>query len=138
MKLKNENSEYTISSTNAEASYDDCGNASIMLGGYKNSSPEKYVQIKITFRIVAEFKCITLNFYEHNYMAYEIISDNNVDVNEESSGFYLVLNSKILQEMGKSYDPLNRLKLKHYIVTGGDGYFEIIASGYLIELISDC
>ena len=37
-------------------------------------------------------------------------------------------NSQYLQERKKLYDPRNRVNLKHYIITGYDGYVELVAS----------
>jgi hypothetical protein len=44
-----------------------------------------------------------------------------------------VVNSTYLQENVKKYDPKNRLGLRHYMITGYDGYVELIASTYSVN-----
>jgi hypothetical protein len=158
MKLVNEDTEFTISTTGAVAEYSDDGKLIIRLCAEKKSSEEQEIfSIEIHFERVAELICKTVNFYEVNYKEFEIVTSDGVSSDTgELSGFYRVLDSERLAasikiydpefyrylnsqslEFGKvAYAPKNRLNLKHYLVVGGDGYFEIIASSYEIKVLS--
>ncbi|KAF2079913.1 hypothetical protein [Flavobacterium sharifuzzamanii] len=134
--LKSLNNNFKISTIELELVYTESRGVKIMVEVVKDSL-EEYSRIEIEFFIVAEVKCVTLNFYESNYnnylMNYEF--DKNLEESEKSfdSGFYEVIDSAYLKENIKKYDPKMRFNLKHYIVTGNDSYAEIIASNYIIN-----
>ena len=125
--------DYKISTTDLELVYTESGGVKVGVGAkpLKNVDSKKYANIEISFSIVAEVKCTTLNFYEFNYNGFSF-SEESGDENKYS-GFYEVVNSNYLQEKVRIYDPRDRNNLKHYIITGYDGYVELIASTYEIK-----
>ena len=72
-------------------------------------------------------------FKTSKYNEFEIVTPNGNSSDEEISGFYRVLDSQLLKSSNKMYDPKDSLNLKHYLVTGGDGYFEVLASSYSVR-----
>ncbi|MFJ8100495.1 hypothetical protein [Lysinibacillus sp. NPDC096212] len=144
LTLKSLNFIFKISTTDLELVYTESGGVRIEVGAIplKSIDKEKCVNIEIIFSIVAEVKCVTLNFDESNYNGFCISKEssigNHLENDEEilhqpDSGFYEVIDSKHLQENIKKYDPRNRLNLKHYIVKGYDSYIELIASTYSVN-----
>jgi hypothetical protein len=136
LSLKSLNANFKISTTDLELVYTESRGVKIAVDVIKNEE-EGYSQIEINFLVVAEVKCITLNFYESNYNNYSINYefDENLEENEKysNSGFYEVIDSDYLKENIKKYDPKERFHLKHYVITGYDSYVEIIASNYSIN-----
>ncbi|MBF6653982.1 hypothetical protein C3B47_14075 [Flavobacterium columnare] len=105
----------------------------------KNFFQNLYTEYTIQFKDVAEVKCISLNFFEHNYDNHTIfkIDETKSDIDfwkefgySPDSGFYQIDNSEYLKERKNIYDPKNRLNLKHYLVIGNDSYIEVLASSY--------
>jgi len=144
LTLKPLNFIFKISTTDLELVYTETGGVRIEVGAIplKSIDNEKCVNIEIIFSIVAEVKCVTLNFDDSNYNDFCISEEssigNHLENDEErlhhpDSGFYEVVDSKYLQENIKKYDPRNRLNLKHYIVKGYDSYIELIASTYSVN-----
>ncbi|GED15519.1 hypothetical protein [Aneurinibacillus migulanus] len=144
LTLKPLNFIFKISTTDLELVYIESGGVRIEVGAIplKSIEKEKCVNIEIIFSIVAEVKCVTLNFDESDYNGFciseELSIGNRLENDEErlyhpDSGFYEVIDSKHLQENIKRYDPRNRLNLKHYIVKGYDSYIELIASTYSVN-----
>lgn len=144
LTLKPLNFIFKISTTDLELVYTESGGVRIEVGAIplKSIDNKKCVNIEIIFSIVAEVKCVTLNFDESNYNNFciyeELTIGNHLDNDKErlhhpDSGFYEVIDSKHLQENIKKYDPRNRLNLKHYIVKGYDSYIELIASTYSVN-----
>ena len=138
MKLVNENTGFRISTTGADAKYTDDGEAAIRLCASKINDGDDVYLIEIQFKLVAEFVCKTVNFYELNYEGYQIVAEDESESrgDEILSGFYRVIDSSKLNSSINIYDPQNRFNLKHYLVAGGDGYFEVIASDYSLRVIS--
>jgi hypothetical protein len=108
----------------------------------KDMRSQNYVRIEIIFSIVAEVKCINLDFYEYNYNDFYIHDEKNIEAYFENSGekilhpylgFYEVVDSIYLQENIQKYDFSNKFNLKHYIITGNDGYVELVASRYTVN-----
>ncbi|KAF2327888.1 hypothetical protein [Flavobacterium ginsenosidimutans] len=128
--LKTLNSNFKISTIDLELFYTESKGAKIAIEVIKNGN-EEYSRVEIDFFIVAEVKCVTLNFFESNYSNYLIkyFGDNEKPFD---SGFYEVMDSAYLKENIEKYDPKMRFDLKHYIVTGNDSYVEIIASKYSV------
>ncbi|EHR8836952.1 hypothetical protein ABJ851_002086 [Shigella flexneri] len=117
-----------ISTTYLSLKYTESDGVSIIVDAMELTPHSKdYFQVELIFNIVAELKCVTLNFYEANY---KNISINNIDDVSLDSGIYEVTNSVLLKEKEKLYDPKNRFILKHYIITGYDSYIEILAAGF--------
>ncbi len=135
MKLLNEDTDFRISTTGAVAEYSDDGELTIGLCAQtKGCISDEIFSIEINFKYVAEFICRTINFYEANYEEFEIVDCNGCkSERKEISGFYRVLDSQLLKSCNKKYDPKDRFNLKHFLVTGGDGYFEILASSYSVR-----
>ena len=138
MKLENENTGFRISTTGAEAKYTDDGEAAIRLYATKINDGDDAYLIEIQFKLVAEFVCKTVNFYESNYKGYQIIAEDDSESCDDEilSGFYRVIGSPKLDSSINIYDPKNRFNLKHYLVAGGDAYFEVLASDYSVRIIS--
>ena len=137
MKLINEDVEFRISTSGAEAKYTDDGELFLRLcAKMKSSEKQEAFLIEIHFQCVAELICRAINFYESNHNQYEVVMlDEDKSDTEKFSGFYRVLDSHTLEASNRIYDPQASLKLKHYLVTGGDGYFEVIASSYFVAKI---
>lgn len=137
--------KYAISTVYLELVYRDSSNAKVKVEAIPLASidKQKFVTIEIDFRTVAEAKCITLNFYESNYeniyISKDVVAESSIREFEKNnhleSGFYEVLDSEYLQKNIKKYDPKGSLNLKHYIVTGYDGYVELLASKYSVNEI---
>ncbi|WP_196892251.1 hypothetical protein [Aureivirga marina] len=136
---------FEISTTDLLVKYTERNKTEILLDvlSFKNYlKNDSYNTIKIEFEIVAEINCISLNFFEkYDENEFEIFKINEGLTDLEfwkennyhpDSGFYQVDNSKKLEKNNKIYDPLNRLKLKHFLIVGADSYIEIIASKYNI------
>ena len=116
---------YKISTTDLQLIYTESGGVKIEVDAISLENPAHlgkplYRNIEIAFSLVAEAKCVAMNFYESNY--------GNIDRKLELTGFYEIANSQYLQENEKIYDPHNRLGLRHFIIAGYDGYVELIAS----------
>ncbi|EPY14489.1 hypothetical protein [Paenibacillus alvei] len=128
--------EFKISTTDLKVVYTESDGVKVEVGAIPLKNPqnidwEKCVNIEICFPLVAEAKCVTVPFYENHYNGYHI------DVPDQEKfhhlGFYEVVNSTYLQENVKKYDPKNRLGLRHYMITGYDGYVELIASTFSVN-----
>ncbi len=136
--LKPVNFNFKISTTDLELVYTESGGVKIEVGAIPlRSIDNTCVSIEIIFSIVAEVKCVTLNFDESNYNGFciseEVSIEDHLEKDEErfrhpDSGFYEVVDSEYLQKNIMKYDPRNRLNLKHYIVKGYDSYIELVAS----------
>lgn len=141
MQLVPEKTEFKISTTDLEAIYTESGGVTLRIDvqdieSFKNNT---YREIEIHFLIVAELRCISMNFFDVNHENY-LIEEQNIAINrikywEENGyypdpGIYEIINSDVLSNKGSLYDPLNRFKLKHYLINGNDSYIEIIASKY--------
>ena len=116
---------YKISTTDLQLIYTESGGAKIEVGAILIEHPEHkekilYRNIELVFPIVAQVKCVTMNFYEYNYS----LIDKKL---KPLTGFYEVENSQCLSEKCE-FDPHKRFDLRHYIVAGNDGYIELIAS----------
>jgi hypothetical protein len=116
---------YKISTTDLQMIYTESGGVKIEvdairipLENIEHTDEKRYKNIEFVFPLVAEAKCVTLNFYENH--------ESNIEGN--FTGFYLVENSQNLQQSVDLYDPHKRLNLQHYIIAGYDAYVEIIAS----------
>ncbi|MCG7376112.1 hypothetical protein MH215_03850 [Paenibacillus sp. ACRSA] len=130
LSLEPERLDYRISTTEMEVRYTEQNgvNINVDVTPLEESGEMKYHQMQLNFSNVAELRCITLNFYEANYDAYELIGTN------PDTGVYQVYTSEwLVQERGK-YDPRNRLQLRHYIVVGYDSYVELLASTYTVDI----
>lgn len=125
---------YRISTVGLELTYTDSADAKIKVEALPimGESTENYTSIEIHFSTVAEAKCITVNFYEMNYKGFAILEES--ETANGLTGFYEVMDSVYLQENIAKYDPKKRLGLKHYIVTGYDGYVELLASEYAVNI----
>jgi len=106
---------------------------------YEDIERNNYRKREICFNTVAKIRCINLNFFEYNYNNFNIENVdrdiNYLDFWKENSYhpdslFYQVINSEILSEKKKQFDPNNKLDLKHYLIVGYVGYVEIVASKY--------
>ncbi len=139
MQLVPEKVEFRISTTDLEAVYTESSGVKLRLDAQRidDVKSEEYREIEITFLVVAELRCITLNFFDSHYDSFEIKGDiDNEMVFWENNGyhpnpqFYQVVNSDILENKRKLFDPNDRLDLKHYLIIGNDSYLEVIASSY--------
>ncbi|MEN7550090.1 hypothetical protein AAG747_19370 [Rapidithrix thailandica] len=138
--------DFKISTTDLFVEYKERNSAKIKLESFlleDFKQKEKRTTIQIEFKLVAELKCISLNFQESNYENFEILDINEENVSEyefwvingyhPSSGFYQIDDSHWLKESKERYDPRNRLNLKHYLIEGYDSYVELLASNYVIN-----
>ncbi len=150
LTLKPSRFKFMISTVYLELFYNDSSsdscNTKIKVEAVPLSSVDKqnYVTIEIGFSFVAEAKCVTLNFYESHYNDFSILEETLSENSSESeykkshhpdSGFYEVVDSEYLQQNIKRYDPKGFLNLRHFIVTGYDGYVELLASTYCVNEI---
>jgi len=122
---------YKISTTDLQLIYTESGGVKIEVNAISLENPEYkrkilYRNVELLFPIVAEAKCVTMNFYEYNYS----LMDRKL---KPLTGFYEVANSQYLLEK-EEFDTHKRFDLRHYIVAGNDGYVELIASSqYLVN-----
>lgn len=101
--------------------------------------------IRIKFKLFAEFKCINLNFAEHNYNEYLIKTPSGEFVNDTYDWhnikqsdywiknrlcydpfFYTVENTQWFQEK-EPYLNLQERGFEHFILVGYDSYIELLA-----------
>lgn len=124
---------FRISTTYLQLNYLEPGTVKITLDCIESNKNDNnsYFKVEMNFYTVAEVKCITMNFYESNHNEFHIIPNKNI----MESGFYEVINSDSLKEKKHTYDPINRLGLKHCIITGNDSYIELLASNYTIDRV---
>ncbi|MBC3468128.1 hypothetical protein [Pseudomonas sp. RW10S2] len=143
IKLLPQKVDFLINTTQLNASYDEIGVASIQVEAQRLEHIEKntYTMATFVFERVAELRCITLNFFEHQYQNYQILGSQDDEVKtwretgfHPDPKFYEVVESALLAEKNSLYDPANFLSLKHYIVAGYDSYVEIIAGSYQYAL----
>lgn len=101
-----------------------------------------FSELNLIFKIVAEVKCTTMNFFETHYKDISLIdptgNQDKITFWKEkgyhpNSGFYQVSNSEYLETKRNLYDPNNKLDLKHFLIVGYDSYVEIIASQFKIS-----
>ncbi|MGY5954954.1 Aminopeptidase N [Kosakonia sp. BK9b] len=139
MLLTPEAVSFRISTTDLQAVYTESGGVNVRLDvqTLADYHHDTYREIELHFRPVAELRCTTLNFFEahHNDFLIQPDVENVIACWQEKhlhpqSGFYQVMDSPLLQQKGRLYDPLQRLNLKHYLLVGYDSYIEIIATGY--------
>ncbi len=134
MKLINETKIFNISTTGLDAKYNDSGEASLRLCvNFTNKISQSLIELR--FLNVAELRCKTINFYEAYHTKYEIVPEPKGG-SKHISGFYRICDSVYLEEVKGLYDPRNDLGLNHYLVTGGDGFCEVIASDYSVIPLS--
>ncbi|WP_447876531.1 hypothetical protein [Serratia fonticola] len=135
---------FRISTTDLEIVYTESSGVKLRLDAQRidDVKSEVYRGIEITFLVVAELRCITLNFFDNHYDSFEIKGgiDNEMAFWEENGyhpnpQFYQVVNSDILESKRKLFDPNDRLDLKHYLIIGYDSYVEIIASAYEVRYL---
>lgn len=144
MLLVSEEVDFRISTTDLEAVYTESNGVKIRvdvqkIDDFKNGV---YREVELNFLIVAELRCITLNFFDSNFGGFELQNEVGDEIDFWECGgidpnprFYQVKNSDILNAKANIYDPKGRFNLKHYLVVGYDSYVEIIASKYVIEYI---
>lgn len=141
IKLTPEKVDFRISTTDLEVIYTESGGVVLRIDvqTFDDMNHDKYREVTIGFKTVAELKCITLNFFESKFNEFEIESGSNnrniedfwkVNGYSLNPNFYQVINSEALEKKNKIYDPKGRLDLKHYLIIGCDSYLEIIASQY--------
>ena len=116
---------YRISTTDLQLTYSESGGVKIEVSAISLEKPEHngkrlYRNIELTYPIVGEAKCVTMNFYEYYYS----LIDRKL---QPLTGFYEVEDSQYLLEKDE-FDPRKRLDLRHYVIAGNDGYVELIAS----------
>ncbi|WP_312271702.1 MULTISPECIES: hypothetical protein [Pseudomonas] len=144
MELIPEKVSFKISTTGVELSLSELDGLSISLG-VKVIEQNKVLlrSAKIHFSLIAEMKCISSNFYEFKYGEFTILEDLGADDIEKywathkihpDPGFYMISKSEKLHKLNAIYDPLKRLNLKHFLVTGNDSYYEIISPEYNYEI----
>ncbi|CAI1920500.1 Uncharacterised protein [Serratia fonticola] len=135
---------FRISTTDLEVVYTESSGVKLRLDAQRinDVKSEVYRGIEITFLVVAELRCITLNFFDNHYDSFEIKGgiDNEMAFWEENGyhpnpQFYQVVNSDILENKNNIFDPNDRLDLKHYLITGYDSYVEVIASAYEVKCL---
>ncbi|HEK1092659.1 hypothetical protein ACTXA3_17030 [Proteus mirabilis] len=141
LQLVPEKLMFKISTTDLKVIYTESGGVKLKIDiqyidDFKN---DIYREIEIHFLMVAELRCVSMNFFDVNSDNYSIVNQNiitnTINFWEENgyhpdSGVYQIMNSGILKHKKALYDPLNRFHLKHYLITGNDSYIEIISSKY--------
>lgn len=141
--LISEQVNFRISTTDIKVIYTERSGVKIIFDVLRleDFEKKKYSSVELLFEIVAELKCVSLNFFELNCNQYEIfrLDERLNDFDfwktsgyNPSSGFYQVDNSDWLKRTKSTYDPQGNLNLKHFIIEGYDSYIEILASKYSI------
>ena len=140
LQLRSIDEGFTISTTDVVVKYSERSGAMIEADVKRNRSEaiaDEYFSLILTFDLVAEMKCVSVNFSEFQYGNYEIIEDS-ISLEQEhqknDSGFYIVTDSIWQKEMAPLYDPKNRFKLRHFIICGYDSYIELLASEYRVMI----
>ncbi|AFH95408.1 hypothetical protein ACU7RR_000730 [Providencia stuartii] len=139
--LASEKLAFKVSTTDLEVIYTESGGAKLRIDiqDIDNFKSDTYREIEIHFLMVAELRCVSMNFFDAYSDNYSIESQgiitNRINFWEQNgyhsdSGIYQVMNSDILKHKKVLYDPLNRFDLKHYLITGNDSYVEIVSSKY--------
>lgn len=133
LTLKSQQIGFSISTTDLDLIYTESKGVKVTVGCIEVNTlndSENCFCVEFFFPIVAEAKCVTMNFYEANYEDFNIIKSDDYLLD---SGFYEVVNSSLLKDKERIYDPRNRLSLRHYILTGNDSYVELIATSYVFN-----
>ncbi|GGH66189.1 hypothetical protein GCM10008014_46330 [Paenibacillus silvae] len=137
--LMPEKVDFRVSTTDLKATYTESGGATLHIDVQTRVDLplDQYREVELTFGTVAEMRCITINFFDLHAeqvagipYSEDILSFWETNGYPPDPGFYQVMNSPILDQKGKLFDPRNRLDLKHYLVVGYDSYVEVIASSY--------
>jgi len=106
---------------------------------------EQYHSARIQFDLVAELRCVSMNYQESHHGDYKVFNmDESLKEHEfwtthgypPHPGFYQVDDSKWLSDSVEKYDPRKRLNLKHYLIVGYDSYIELLATGYSTEIVN--
>lgn len=87
------------------------------------------VPIEIAFDLVAEVRCVSMNFFEAEHGEYTVEEAEQVDPR-----FYSVRGSPWLLATEARYDPKGRLGLRHFLVAGYDSYVELLAASYAVTV----
>ncbi|WP_248063263.1 hypothetical protein [Paenibacillus silvae] len=140
--LMPEKVDFRVSTTDLKATYTESGGATLRIDVQTRVDLplDQYREVELTFSTVAELRCITVNFFELHAGQVEgipytedILHFWETNGYPPDPGFYQVMNSPIIDQKGKLFDPRNRLDLKHYLVVGYDSYVEVIASSYQVK-----
>lgn len=133
-----------IATTDVAVTYSERGGAVIEVGaltvdGYATDRREAF---RVVFDVVAELRCISLNFYESNHGEYEVLDVRDLEDVEafwRETGFHPdpgLYQFEDLDEPNRRmglYDPLRRLGLRSFLLVGNDSYIQVVAQGYRIE-----
>lgn len=139
-----------IATTDVAVTYSERGGAVIEVGaltvdGYATDRREAF---RVVFDVVAELRCISLNFYESNHGEYEVLDAQALEKLEDlddveavwrETGFHPdpgLYQFEDLDEPNRRmnlYDPLRRLGLRSFLLVGNDSYVQVVAQGYRIE-----
>ena len=138
MKLVPEPVDFLIPTTDIKVIYTESNGVQIYLDvqTQEDFKTNNYQEWMLCFSVVAELKCTTLNFFESHFDDIQIEHlTSEIDFWQKHQYhsnplFYQVANSGVLHEKGKTFDPNNKLNLKHYLIVGYDSYVEVIAAKY--------
>jgi hypothetical protein len=121
-QLKPVDTNFKISTTNIHFSVNERSSLPLIFDVVFTDDKERgtITTIELTFPLFAIIDYKMLNFWEANYNDFEIMDERSTDF-----GFYYVANSKWDKSI---YDPLKRLELEHFLITGYDSYIEVLAN----------
>lgn len=123
-----ENISLQISTTGMEISYSELEGLSINLTVKNNSGI--LARATILFPLVAEFECISMNFYELHHGVLKI--DLTENASAVDSHFYRNIDPHSYRKKLATYDPHARFGLAEYFIPGNDSYLRVIGSKYQI------
>lgn len=122
--------DFQISTTDLELFYTEARGTKVEVDAipFRNlqEKTRKYVDMEIYFRVVAEVKCISANFFEFHYKNHDFHLIE--EFSNKMCGFYEIIDSEHLQNNKKQYDPNDLWDLRYYLIVGYDSFVELIAS----------
>ena len=135
-----------IATTDVAVSYSERGGAvievaALTVDGHVTDRRETF---RVVFDVVAELRCISLNFYESNHGEYEVLDVRALDDLEASwretgchpdPGLYQFEDLDEPNRRMDLYDPSGRLGLRSFLLVGNDSYVQVVAQGYRIERV---
>jgi hypothetical protein len=136
---------FRISTTDLILRYAERARTTIAVQGTTIDGPtgqSSDVAVEIAFDLVAEVRCVSMNFFEAEHGDYTVDKEPHEDARTfwaergycVDPGFYSVRESPWLRATEKRYDPRGRFGLRHYLVAGYDSHVELLAGSYVVTV----
>jgi hypothetical protein len=142
--LQPEKINIKIRTTDMAVAYSERGGVTVDVAALSldNFSADAYETYRISFDVVAELRCISLNFYEANHGEYEILdmcAPEQAETYWKEKGFHPDPGLYQFEDLDNVdtrmalYDPRKKLDLKKFLLIGNDAYVEVISKSYSIK-----